>query len=354
VAPRAAVVGTGFGCRVQVPALRAAGFDVVALVGRDPARTERRAARAGVPVATTDLDAVLTAGVDAVAVATPPAWHAPVVRRCLAAGVHVLCEKPFAMDAAEARALRDEAAAAGVVALVGHEFRWSPERALAARALRAGAVGEPRLALLAAHVPLLREVSMPAWWFEPAAGGGWLGASGSHLVDQLRVWLGEVTGLSAALPVVGSYRGPAEDSFDVRVQVRSGASAVLQQTAASFGPAAAVARVVGTEGTLWIEGDAVWLGDRGGARVLPLPGDLRLPDPPDGAGAHRFGHLELGPYVRLCEAFRDAIAGRRDPREGDPRPATFDDGVACMAVLDAIRASAVAGGAWTPVAPALS
>jgi predicted dehydrogenase len=48
MAPRVAVVGTGFGARVHVPALRAAGFEVVALVGTDPDRTARRAARAGV------------------------------------------------------------------------------------------------------------------------------------------------------------------------------------------------------------------------------------------------------------------------------------------------------------------
>ena len=58
-APRAVVVGTSFGARVHVPALRAAGFEVVALVGTDRDRTERRAARVGVPLASTDLQAVL-------------------------------------------------------------------------------------------------------------------------------------------------------------------------------------------------------------------------------------------------------------------------------------------------------
>ena len=75
--PGAIVVGTGFGTRVHVPALRGAGFDVLGLVGRDAGRTARRAERLGVPAALTDLDAALAIpGVDAVTVATPPATHA--------------------------------------------------------------------------------------------------------------------------------------------------------------------------------------------------------------------------------------------------------------------------------------
>src|SRR5687767_1721001 len=72
-APGAIVIGTGFGVRVHVPALRAAGFTVEALVGRDADRTTRRAERLGVARGVTDLDAALALpGVVAVAIATPP------------------------------------------------------------------------------------------------------------------------------------------------------------------------------------------------------------------------------------------------------------------------------------------
>ena len=64
---------------------------------------------------------------------------------------------------------------------------------------------------------------------------------------------------------------------------------------------------------------------------------------------HRFTHLELGPYTRLAQAFGAAIEGDAAVFTGDPAPATFADGVATMAVLDAIRASAAAGGAWRSV-----
>src|SRR5438105_1857683 len=136
--PRAAVVGSSFGCRVHVPALRAAGFDVVALVGRDAERTGRRAARAGIEHATTSLSDALDLGLDAVTIASPPYAHAEHTIAVAEAGVHVLCEKPFAIDASEARAMLDAAQHTGVTHLVGHEFRWALDRATIGRAVRGG------------------------------------------------------------------------------------------------------------------------------------------------------------------------------------------------------------------------
>src|SRR5215510_5460188 len=102
----AIVTGTGFGVLTHLRALRAAGFEVRALVGRDPARTEDRAKRSGVPLGLTSLaQALALPGVDAVAVATPPHTHAEIVLAALRAGKHVLCEKPFTRDAREARRL---------------------------------------------------------------------------------------------------------------------------------------------------------------------------------------------------------------------------------------------------------
>ncbi|HEV2310622.1 MAG TPA: Gfo/Idh/MocA family oxidoreductase, partial [Acidimicrobiia bacterium] len=131
--PGAIVVGTGFGARVHVPALQAAGFDIVALVGRDPDKTARRAARLGVP-ASCDVDEMLARpDVAAVSIATPPATHARLAIAAAEAGKHVLCEKPFALDAAEAEAMLAAAEQAGVTHLIGHEFRLAPERAVLGR-----------------------------------------------------------------------------------------------------------------------------------------------------------------------------------------------------------------------------
>src|SRR5262245_26650612 len=100
------VVGTGFGCRIQIPALRAAGFEVVGLVGANAKRTAERAQQNGVPRAFTDLDKAITeTKAIAVAVSTPPHLHGPITLKAIKRGCHVLCEKPFAKDVKEARAM---------------------------------------------------------------------------------------------------------------------------------------------------------------------------------------------------------------------------------------------------------
>jgi predicted dehydrogenase len=344
--PTAVVVGTGFGGRVHVPALRAAGFEVGALVGQDAEKTKRRADRLDIPHACTALaDALERTGADAVTIATPPDTHAPLAIEACEAGRHVICEKPFALDADEARAMLAAATRAGVTHLVGHEFRWAPDRALMARAIADGLIGEPRFFTIAHYVPLVAdpETKVPAWWFDAARGGGWLGASGSHLVDQLRMWFGELASVSAALPSVSARAGGAEDSFAIRITTTSGVHGVLQQTAASWIPTVTgLSIVAGTEGTLESTG-AVVLSDRRGRRPLRMPDDLMLPSPPAESDdpRHQFTHMELGPYTRLCEVLHAGVLGA-EPDAAVPIP-TFADGVAEMVVLDAIRASAASG-----------
>ena len=138
----AVVVGTGFGCVTHVEALRRAGFDVVALVGRDRQRTAERAAAVGVANPMTSLAAALARpDADVVVIATPPHTHAPLAHQAIAASKHVVCEKPFTLDKGEARELQQAAERAGVVNMLDTEFRWGTAQALAA-----GAIGTPRLA----------------------------------------------------------------------------------------------------------------------------------------------------------------------------------------------------------------
>jgi len=131
----------------------------------------------------------------------------------------------------------------------------------------------------------------------------------------------------------------------VHFRLASGAQGVLQSSASVWGRFLSVTQFAGTHGALWLQGDEVWLADRAGARRLPVPDDLALgapvPPSPEGLdsayGQMHVSGIDFRPYVRLYQAFRDRILGV--PLPSDPKPATFVDGVAGMAVLDAIRES---------------
>jgi predicted dehydrogenase len=351
---KAIVVGTGFGCRIQTPALRGAGFEVAGLVGSDAERTVERAEANGIAGAFTDLDAAIDeTGAELVAVSTTPHTHGEIAMQALANGCHVLCEKPFTRDAAEAEALLSAAEAAGKVHMLGHDFRFMPERAAAARALSEGVVGEVRaisFVQLLPHIPH-NEDQMPQWWFDPAEGGGWLGASMPHLADQLRMSAGEVLSLSASLGRVTATRGTADDTFSLRFAMESGAEGVIQYCAGVYGPTLDLAHFAGSTGSLWIDGGKVMLADRSGTRELPIPDDLKLPPPPPITADPRHDTprwkmlvgVELAPYTMLCRALKAKITG--DPPPSPVIPATFADGLAAMRIIDASRESAAQGGA---------
>ncbi len=309
--------------------------------------------------AATLTEALALPGVDAVTVATPPHTHAELSLQAIAAGKHVLCEKPFARDTAEGRAVWAAAEAAGTVHLLGTEFRYDAGQALLAEAVRSDLIGAPRMATWIMHVPMLADPDavVPQWWADASVGGGWLGAHGSQLIDQIRATLGDFAGVSASVVHVIERPMSADDGFVVHFRLRSGCVGVLQSTASDRGILVET-RVTGSAGTAWIEGvgDKVKVADSSGVRTLPVPDELHSePAPPLPAGAVTttyeqmitFG-VEYGPYTRLAAAFRDRIRGV--PLTG-PEPATFADGVAQMAVLDAVRHSTRHGGEWTEVEP---
>ncbi len=355
----AAVVGTGFGVLTHVRALRGAGFTVEALVGRDPVKTADRARMFDIPLATTDLDAALARpGVDAVAVATPPHTHARIVLSAIAAGKHVMCEKPFARDRSEAQAMYEAAEAAGVVHLLGTEFRFATGQALLTRTVREGAIGEPRLGLFLLHIPTLADpaAELPAWWERAEEGGGWLGAYGTHVLDQVRTTIGEVTHVAASLQTLAPRPAmTADDTYTIQLRTAGDCTVLLQSSCAAGGQFVAVTKITGTSGTVWAQGDEVWLDDRRGHRQVPPPADLPFvpPDPPPSELLHTTYDMwhsmgtDLEPYTRLFTRLRDRIVGA--PSATEPEAATFSDGVANQAIVDAIRAAS-ASGQWVDVA----
>jgi predicted dehydrogenase len=351
----AVVVGTGFGCRIHVPALRAAGFEVVGLVGTNAERLARKAAQSSVAATFTDLDeAIRHTGAQVVTIATTPATHAELALKAIAHGCHVLCEKPFAFDAAQGAALLNAAQSAGVIHMVAHEFRWLPERALFGRAIAAGMIGQPRFLVIDQFIPFCADPAtrLPGWWFDKAAGGGWLGAGGSHLLDQIRAWLGDFESVSAGVLVVSDRGDVADDTYSLRFRLKNGVEGSMQQSAGAWGPMTAMWRCAGTRGTVWIDSGKILLADKDGTREVPMPAELALPPAPPAAEAgssQRLSHFEIGPFTRLCEALHDSICGQ--PVRAAVAVPTFRDGLATMQVMDAIRASAAQGGALQQLEP---
>ena len=344
---RAVVVGTGFGLRVHVPALRSCGVEVVALVGRDAERTERRAGRVGVARAFTSLvDALDECPADMVTIASPPDTHHPFVLEALRRGKHVICEKPLAVNGAEAAEMCEAAAKAECVAYVGYEFRYGPNQALMARLLEGGAIGRPRVATIVRLYSLLAHPDAPSpdWWFQPDQGGGWLNGNGSHAIDLMRVQLGEITSVSAAVDAVHPRPGGGDDSFCVIFSTADGARGVLQESAAVWGDPLEVWKITGTAGTLSLGAGGVTLADASGTRVVPLPPDLGLEDVDlDASDSRPWTKQEVAPYRRLVDDFCREVRGAA-PRRGGPRPPTFEDGRRAVEILDSIRRSSAAGG----------
>jgi predicted dehydrogenase len=349
----AVVVGTGFGVLTHLRALRAAGFEIEALVGRDPDKTASRAKRFDVGFATTRLDEALSRpGVDVVAVASPPYTHGPIVLAAVAAGKHVCCEKPFARDRAEAQRMLEAAENAGVVHLIGTEFRFATGQALLTRTVRSGAIGLPQLGLFMLQLPSLVDpaAELPSWWEDAGQGGGWLGAYGTHVIDQIRTTLGEPQSVAARLQTLAPRPAmTADDTYSVQLRLESGGTAVMHSSCAVGGQFLATTKVTGTEGSAWLVGDEVFVDTGSGPEPVPAPLDLPVvpPVPPPAELLHTtydMWHsmgIDLAPYTRLYGVLRDRVLGV--PVPADPVAATFVDGVANQAVIDAIHRSAEEG-----------
>ncbi len=359
----AVVVGTNYGVLTHVRALRNAGFEVLALVGRDPQKAAVRAERLGVPNGLGNLDVALALpGVNVVCVTTPPHTHAEITSAAIAAATHVLCEKPFALNLAQARELLSAAERAGVVHFMGNEYRFGTTQESLRRVIASGAIGDPVKAIIIRHRPSLTDpaTQLPPWWESAADGGGWLGALGSHIIDQVRSTLGEFEAVSATLETLAPGRAmTADDTYTVQFRLVGGCTGILHSSCAIPGPTIATTKISGTRGVVWLDGDAVVIDVGQGPQEVPDPVDVPQvpPDPPPvefwpayakGTGWHISG-VDVALFTRLYERMRAQILGR--PSGQDPPAPTFADGAACQSVLDAARESAKKGGHWVEVEP---
>ena len=196
---RVAVAGLGFGEQVHLPALAACPLtEPVALWHPRPERLEQACAASGLP-GFSDFDALLAdPSIEAVVIATPPAPRFELAKAAIAAGKHLLLEKPVALNAEQVQELQRLALGAGVCVGVDFEYRAVPLFQQLAWLLHQGAIGTPWLVkldwLMGSRADPLRPWS---WYSQRSEGGGVLGALGTHAFDTLHWLIGPSRELSA-------------------------------------------------------------------------------------------------------------------------------------------------------------
>jgi predicted dehydrogenase len=315
---RIGVIGTGFGARVVAPVFAATeGCEVIDVVSARDADGVAELCRR-------DLDLV--------SVHSPPFLHADHVRVAIAAGHHVLCDKPFGVNADEAAEMLELADASEVVHAVNFEFRHQPARMRVHELVHGGAIGRvEHVQWTYTGAVFRRPFREYGWLFDRSRGGGWVGAWGSHVVDALRWLVGEVRAATARCRVTIPERPDpdgqpcsvdAEDAFTAWLDFESGATAVLDSSSsspASGGPGRLV--VTGTEGVVEVVADAKVVLRRADGTRDEFVRDESESDP------------HLVPMRRWAEVVRDAV------RDGEPLTPSFDDGLACRRVLDRLLAN---------------
>ena len=313
---RIGVVGTGFGARVHIPAYQMEGLAVVAVCARRPESARAAAERFGIQHAFTSHREMLAMdGLDAVAVAVPQNLHHAITMDVIAAGKHVLCEKPFATTLADAREMWQAAEAAGVTAMVAHEFRFSPARARVKELIDEGYLGPLQTALITV-------TQAPRRGFGPCPydplrddaelGGGLLWSQGSHNVDALRHWFGEVASVSGQ---IFTHRGErtadgatvqttADDAFTMKLEFAIGGWASVTASYSVRHSAPMRVELYGRDGTL----------------VTPHP-NVGSPNPPP------------HPTLRGAQAGDDALTDLDIPARLDPYDDEGHDGIMPMRML---------------------
>jgi predicted dehydrogenase len=188
---RIGIIGAGFARTTQIPGFKnCEGAQVVAIASAHRENAEAVAREFEIPHVEDDWRGVIARhDVDLVSIVTPVVTHCEMTLAALDAGKAVLCEKPMAMNADEARRMMKRAKEKGVLALIDHELRFLPGRKMAAGLVRRGDIGRVWHAKLVFRSGQRADSNRPwNWWSDEKQGGGALGAIGSHVVDAFR-WL---------------------------------------------------------------------------------------------------------------------------------------------------------------------
>lgn len=343
---RGAIVGYGFIAeRGHLPAYVALGadhFEIVAVA--DVCAARREAAERAIPGVRTyeDHSSLLAAegsAIDFLDVTTPPASHAEIAHAALDCGLHVLCEKPLATRAEDARRLLAHARAARRVLYPGHSYKHAPVITRVREILAAGRIGPVRVVTLqtfrTTHARGVAEWR-PDWRRERRhAGGGIAMDHGSHTFYLAFEWLGGFPlGISATMSTLDGH--DTEDNFACSMRFPSGmASAHLVWTA---GARKVIYSIHGERGAIRIEDDEIELTTRADAGASALVER-------ESVASHWGDASHAGWFRSLLGDFEGAIE-RRDH-------ASFEamDAVRCVELIEAAYASARKAGREVSLAP---
>ena len=351
------IIGSGFARTTQIPCFQAVdGIEVVAILSRNLTRAFDLAKEFGIRRAFDDLDRFLALPeVDLVSVASPPHLHLPQTLAALRANKHVLCEKPTALHAGEAARMLEAARESDRIHLIDHELRFHPRRRRLGLMLEEGFTGN----VYSIDYRMLSygraDPERPwTWWADESRGGGVLGALGSHVVDAIRVWLGEVAEVRADLatmvrerpdPETGEPRRvTSDDHTNLWLRLESGVRASVSLSVVARETFPSRTAVQGERGSLLLDGEMrLWSRERSESEFR----EVAEPDAPSlPPGTPVADSVWSRSFALYAAAIRDAIAsGARTV----PGAATFEDGLRNQAVLDAARLSAKRAD-WVPVA----
>lgn len=343
------IIGTGWGARTQVPLFREAGLEVVAIAGSRPDKTRQVAADLEVDAFHDWRQLASDPSIDLVTIVTPPSQHLEMSIFALRAGKHVVSEKPTAMNAAEAELMLTESDRhPGQIAMIDHELRFLP--AWRAARDRFAEIGPLRYAEVRFSSPGRADRKREwNWWSDREQGGGVWGAVGSHFVDALRFFAGEIRAVRGSLhtfigdrPLAGSIARVTSDDFaGVELELVSGARASMTFSVVATVDEPTALIFQGERGGIRLSGESLEMAEPSGSWKRMAGSDLAVRPGNSAGGAFGTGTLYLG--RALCRAL-----DRGDPEALAPA-ATFNDGLEQQRVLDAARKSDANGGRWETV-----
>ncbi len=353
------IVGAGFARTTQIPGFKdCVGARVVAIASAHRENAESVADEFKIRHVYNDWrELVASEDVDLVSVVTPPATHLEITLAALEHGKHVLCEKPMALNAAEAKQMTERAEVAGVLALIDHELRFLKSRRMMRAMLHNGAVGSVRHCNYVFRSDYRGVLEGPwDWWADETMGGGTLGAIGSHAIDSFRSVIGaEVSQVFCLLSSHISQRPEKESGAmravtsddEAKLLFRLADSELTKNTTGSASLSVVESgghenrlEIYGTTGALMVEETGeLWHSPAGSGAWRPVPVDQDSM-----AAGMRAGSWSRG-FTALSGAIIDALHEGKTTVEG---AATFADGYRAQLVLDAARASNRSG-CWANV-----